>query len=609
MRTRLGAGTGRLARICFGDRTGLVLFVGALLFFSLTMRVDVFINDTNTVLNSLVAVGDGQLHFDRIEWGPDTGSPGMHLVGDRLYGRNYGQVVLSLPFLWLLEAAGKIADLRVALLAGWSLAVIVFFDQLGAMLRQRDRFALAGSLLAVGLFGVNVLFATPLDRELIPLLALQLSTMVAAAMVGVVCYRLVAAMHDGRTGLVAGVAIVLASPVGFWASIPKRHSLTALATVLVLYSFYRARSAENASAAIRFRALAYVWVAVFAWIHAPEAFVLLLALAPVDLATARSNEPRELVLVGLAFLVALLPFLVTNAAISGNPVEPPRLLPGFDGAASGSSNAASSGGDNSSSGGANVVWSGLAILSTVANYLLGSARSLADVSTAYSVFVRSGYVEGLTIRDNDLAIRLSVLESMPVAGGLLLVPAALHRRFSDRSAVLAARRDPGFATDVLAVTCAGTFLLLYWPRLPIHVSFTVRYLHPLYPLAIYAIARLPAVRRVVSEEGRLLSWSYLGIVLVGGQLLVTVAATVPQTIDEAVQLHALLALGSAAILAAWALYATRRDGHERFGAVAFAAAGGITTLYLLLSGLMYFSSTTNYALPLSRIVAEALAVF
>jgi hypothetical protein len=609
----------RFARLCFGDRPGLILFLGALLFFTLTLRIEPIINDTNTPLNALIAVADGHLYLDNLAWGPPTGSPGMHVVDDRLYGRNYGQVLLALPFYWLVKAATVVADLRIVLVAGWCLLLVAFADQLGVAIGRRAIFDKLGSALALGVFGLNVWFASPLDHSTIPLLALQASTMVAAALVGVVTYRLVGDIYDRRVGFTAGFAVVLASPVGFWAIFPKRHTLTALATVLVVASLYWSRASDRADDALRHRALAYVWVAVLTWVHAPEGFILFVGLGVVDVMTVRTNHPRHLLLVGFAFLAALLPFFLTNYLISGNPMTPPRTLPqtpdvtwtlldnGVVETASGSTG---------SEGGASVggEWESgppsflAAVLFVFVEHVMDSLGKMMDVDRLYHVFIRGGYQEPLTLMDRNIAIRLSVLESMPMFGALVAVPVLLYRRIGTNKSFRSLRREPLLATDLLVLVIASLFILTYWPRLPIHASFTVRYLHPLYPLGIYGLLRLSAIRAVISGQHRLLGWSYASFVLVGGQLLVIAVATVPRTIGEAVQFHALLSLFGAALVAAWALAPTRRDVHERVGAVLLAFAAATTTLFLLVSGIVYFSYTTNYGLPMSRVAADLLSV-
>jgi hypothetical protein len=84
-------------------------------------------------------------------------------------------------------------------------------------------------------------------------------------------------LADARAAGAYELSIYTATPLGFWASLPKRHSVTALVVVCVCYTLYRSREAESAIIARRFRALTYAWVGPITWVHAPEGFVLLVA--------------------------------------------------------------------------------------------------------------------------------------------------------------------------------------------------------------------------------------------------------------------------------------------------------------------------------------------
>ncbi|MFC6975184.1 hypothetical protein ACFQL1_11835 [Halomicroarcula sp. GCM10025709] len=213
----------------------------------------------------------------------------------------------------------------------WSLAVAGLSYGVGSVLGRRRAGVLLGTGLGVALFVGNLAVATPLPARWLPMLALQTTTALAAAAVAVVAYRLGTAVSTRRVGVAMGVVAAVGTPVGFWATIPKRHSVSALVVVLAMYTLYRSRAATSHRHARRFRALTYAWVGAAAWVHAAEGLILLLAVAAVDLPTARSNRPRDLAVVGATLFASLLPFFLTNWLIAGNPVEPPRLLPSYDG--------------------------------------------------------------------------------------------------------------------------------------------------------------------------------------------------------------------------------------------------------------------------------------
>lgn len=322
----------RLDRTLFGDRYGVVLFVGTLAVLTTYWRVGVFLTDSYAIANGLVNVADGTLEITKITYSLTLDSqPGLWYADGAVYARNYAHIFLALPVLWLLDALTFLFDLRLVLAAAWSGILLLLFDRVGQLLDRHQPFATAGAAVALLAFLASALAAAPLPDRWTAFLALQLTGMLAVAFAGVVFYRVLAHAHGRRVGLVFGAAVAIASPVGFWASIPKRHALSALAVVAVLGAFYFSRATDSRRRLLGLRALAYALIALWAWLHALEALVVFAVFVPIDLATARSNHPKHLVVVGLVFLVALAPFLATNAAINGDPFQPPRSLDSFSG--------------------------------------------------------------------------------------------------------------------------------------------------------------------------------------------------------------------------------------------------------------------------------------
>lgn len=610
-------GTGRYwRRVVFGDRMGLLVFLGAMIVFTTSWQLDVFINDNDTLANTMAAVVDGHLYVDAFPYGlfqtPRT--PGMSQLDGRYYGRNYGHIFLALPFFWVLAAVAAGVDLSIAIPVGWSAALVLFARTLGAHLDRKRAATLLGGAVASAALVANLALATPFDAARLELAALQLSTMTSAAMIGVLVYRLLGRMYDRRTGVAAGVGAVVATPVWFWSTLPKRHSLTALLPLASVYLLYRSRSASTRREGVRLRALAYVPVGLTAWVHAPEGLLLLTALGAVDVATAPTNSPRELTVVGAVLGLSLLPMLVTNTTIAGAPWTPPRALPSV-GDATTTGTVPTSGGTGGSSP-VGTVGPLVERLATFATYMASSVAALTDPHKLFRVFVRSGLSLGLHPL-GARSLNLSVLESMPLAGALLALPAVLYRRVSgtewrpSTGMVSAVRSDPKRTTDLLAGTYALLLVVMYLPRLPVHVMFTVRYLHPLYPLAIYFVVRSSAVRRTVVERGRLLATAYALFVTVGGVLLVGVFAMYTSEVEEAVQIHARVGLAAAALLLYWMVVETlvEEADYARSGAVALALAAAVPTVYSFLSAVAYFVFSDKFALPVMRVVSESLALW
>lgn len=607
-----------IGRAVFGDRIGATLFVGACLFYGLLWQAGFFLNDTWTIANTLIGVADGHLYIDRVVYGsylqtPGV-SPGTHVVGHRVYGRNYAQVFIALPFLWGMRILSLLADPRILLAALWSLGIVLFGHQLGTLLDRHREALLAACLLALGLFRVNVWLALPLEARWIPHLSLQLSTIVLAGLVVVVLYRLLSLVADRRTTTTLAAAAAISTPIAFWATLPKRHTLSALLVLLTVYSFARSRSTDDARWGLRFRALAYAWVGLLAWLHAAEGLTAFIALAVVDFATAPSNRPRDLVTVGVVFLVSMLPFMLTNTAVTGNPMLPPRLWPGFAGtepvfidgeAFNGVEEIAGPGtpedgaGDPTSPGTAFEMSDFIGLAASAWAESIGGIQYLwnevdrsislltADPTRFSQSFIRGGWAP-YQIRDAQ-AINLSFLESAPWFGAVVTLP-AFARRVTPRWP-----REWTFERqiDLLVVAIVIGTLLFNLQRIPIHASITVRYLHSLVPLTVYTVARLPPIRATFEERFRVVLWSFTAGLLIGGQLMIIGLSLLPSTFGGAIQLHALVNLAFAIGLAVWCLACTIDMNNNWFlttGAALFGltvAAATISVFFLVTNHLSY----------------------
>jgi len=686
----------RLGRALFGDRYGVVLFLGTLAVLATYWRVGVFLTDSYAMANGLVNVADGHLEITKITYSLTLGSqPGLWYADGAVYARNYAHIFLSLPVLWLLDALAALFDLRLVLAAAWSGILALLFDRLGPILDRHEPVATTGVVLALVVFLASALVGSPLPDRWTAFLALQITGMLAVAFAGVVLYRVLAHAQGRRVGLVFGAAAVVASPVSFWASIPKRHALSGLAVVAVIGAFYFSRAADTRRRALSLRALAYAVVALWAWLHALEALVVFAVLIPTDLATARSNHPTHLVVVAIVFLVALGPFLGTNAAINGDPFQPPRSLEGFSGqvdplATGGQSGDSQGGGAGSTptptatpapepqtvtatptksdgTGPPSATESGspengtataastdapgestapttpgsgspsdpspgpiatlVAAIAAVigvaiegSTWAVGEGWSYVDTGITlaqeeperlYHTFIRSGRIpEYVRYRMTDQeAIDLALLEVAPLLGGLLGVLGAGFNglRTASLDRIRAALGRPTRQTDLLAIAIALALVLMNVERLPLHTQITVRYLVPIVPLGLYGVARLACVHRVVRTDSRWLAGAYVGTLLFGALGFLLAHLWLGLALGEAMQLHALVNLASAALLAGWAVVASLVDLDTRIGAIVLAVPAALTTLFLLFTGLVYFQYA-DYALPLVEMLVELIPI-
>jgi uncharacterized membrane protein YgcG len=629
------SGIRRAGRTLFGDRAGFALFLGCLCFVLLYWRAGIFITDNITLREGLRALAEGHLWIE-----PATGNylqtPGTSVENGYVYGRNYGQLFLSLPVLWGLQAVDLVADLHVALVALWHLLALGLVVQVGRLVSRRRIVTYAGSALVAASFVLNVGLATQFASVSRPLLALQLTTAVASGFVAVAIYRVIALHRTRRLALLAGAAVVVALPVGFWATIPKRHVFATLVCAEVLYLFTRSR--ESPGMALPglgtvpvYRAGAYASAALLTWDHAAAGLFVFLALVAVDVPTAPSNDPRDLAFVGAVFGIALLPMFLTNYLVAGDPFRPPRTLygsgvegpaaPGSGGGAGGSAGGGSAGGGRD---GSLWRWGPIGLLVDVVRgaitavgldwvfyqmgWLIAQTTFLVEQGLSgltrgdevVRTFLRSN-VEGIAEDARFLGVNLSVLESAPLLGAMAL--AAVHA-VSERVRSLSARVAP---TDALALLLIVAFVLLYNDRLPLNTTITVRYLLPIYPLGVYLLARSVPVGGIVADHGRSALWAYAGGVLVGGQLLLAYLFLGDFAVAEAARVHATLGFGLGLVVAGIAVGTVVDDRFRQPTAVALGLAAAAGTVFLLLSGLHYFSFVGEYVLPVAGALSDVLA--
>ena len=612
---------GAVYSVLFGDRLGLTVFLATVVLFGLLWRTAFLITDSYTLANGLYSLSNGNLALTEAAYGPGLDTPGANTYGGQRFARNYGVIVLSLPVVVALDLLTAVVELRIALVSLWSLALLALVVQCGRY-TDSDRVFYGGTVAVLGLFGLNVALAQPLDAGRTHLYALQLTHLLIAAFTPVVLYRLLSRMQSRRLGALTAVVLTAGTPLGFWASVPKRHVVTGTVVVCMAYCLYRSREPADGAVITQprtFRALAYALVGLYAWVHAPEALLLCVALALVDIPTAPDNSPGTLGRIGAVFALSLLPFIITNIAISGSPIKPPRLLSrgGSLGGDAASSTSSGGSGGGSGSGGLltplaplfDILGSAIRPLLLLSGELVSGFETLQQrPKEVYHAFVRSGSATGALDIDGEESVNLSLLESAPI---LVAMVGALPvvRRLRVPSSMAARELSADRVVDAFAITAFVGVVLLYTSRLPLHAQVTARYLFPLYPLGVYLFMRLPAVRESLTEHWQTFLWTAAGTVLLGGQVTVVFVALTVSGIGEAFQLHALLALGIAVPLGVWAL-GGRSDGLAgQTGAVLLGAATGVTTVFLLLTSVEYYALGDTHLLPMMRALGELLALY
>jgi len=608
----------RLARGLFGDRLGLVVFLASVSLFAVYWIADWRINDSLTLYNTLYALADGNLYMTEPVYGGTLHAPGATEIDGRVYGRNYGVVVASLLPLAIVRLLRAVVDLRIAVAGLWVLGLFAATLVVGRVIGRRRAAVRWGSVGAIGLFAFNVAVVTDLDPTRGELYALQFTHLVAAGFAAVFLYRLLARMHGRRVGLFAAALLALGTPLGLWATVPKRHVVTAAVFLAIGYALYRSRAAGVAGTRgeVRFRAGAYALVGLLAWVHAPEALALFVVVAAVDLPTASRRDARALGGIGLAFLLSLVPFFVTNTLAFGSPVAAPRAVGGF-GAETAS--AGSTGGGGGGAGGGTIpiltpfldaIGPALRPLVQLSSLFEASLADLGrDPGRALDVFIRSGYLEGdwAAAQANHEAVNLSLLESGPVVAGV--VGSIAGGAFALRQPSILLRSwppSPRRTVDGFVLLFAVAVSLLYLSRLPIHAQITMRYLLPLFPALVYGVARLSAVRTVATAYWRTYAWTVAGTVLVGGQLVVLVLASIDLGRGEAFQFHALLGLATAAPVAGWVVLGRSEGRWGHVGAACFGLATGVATVFLLSLTVEYWLVPSGPGIPIVRTLSDVV---
>ncbi len=605
----------RWLALVFGDHLGLCIFLVGALFLALTWRVGFFIVDSRTVANLAASVAGGSLAVVEMPYSLTAGAqPGLVEVGGEYFGRNYGQVYLSLPFVWGFEIIGSLVPSRLLLAGCWSLGVVALGRMAGHVL-GRPTLSAAGALTGIAATALAVGALTPIDRfdEHAALLGLQATTVIVAAAGGTVLYRLLRKVEGPRVAVAGGLGLVLATPIGFWGPIPKRHVFTATLLLLACLGFAHSHGATARRRTVG-RAGAYGAIGLLSSIHAFEAAFAFAVLLPFDIAVHRRASLRSHAIVGVVFIIAAMPMFLTNLAIAGDPLGVPRTLPDAtsgptvvpDGGVTpkdigGPGETALESGDRGALGrllgfGATLLW--------IARFMLDSVGAglavLFRPSVLFHTFVRSGWIPGVDYAVNGWeAVELALFEAFPLAASVLSVPVLVGTGVRNRW-----REWDLHAVDGFACAIAAVFVLVYLPRLPLHSMITLRYVVPAMGLVAYLVCRLPPVSAALSGHPWTTTGAYAVTAIAVGLVLLLAGVVLDPATGEAIQLHGLVGLTVAAVTGL-TVTGTAVGGSERMVAIVVGIAGGVTTVFLLSASVWQFQYAP-YALDHVRLIAESL---
>lgn len=656
-------------RVLFGDDLGLLVFLAPLVVLLSIARVDVFVNDTYAVVNGLYSASNGHIVLTDVIFGPASGdTPGVSVSGSKVVARNYGQIAASLPVYLLLRGLALVFRLPALLVCLWALLVF------GVLLRlvrytERGRPRTAG-VVTVLVFVPNILFLDPIRPEFLLYVALQITSLLAASGVGLLLYRILSDDLGSVPAAMVGVAGTLATPVGIFATIPKRHSFSAFAVLLAMYWLYRSRVA-SAPRDRWYKCGAYATVGGLAWINTPEGFILLLAIGTADLLGDGVPSPKDAAFTATALGISLVPFFITNYLVTGNPLRPLRTLEDYSGdtfsdggypsvggdggsgaesSGDGRSGAGSGGDGGSGIGGGGdggfgtgggesgsvldsvilrlrrLFYSGVTLVygvGTAAARLAGRVLSLVasitglvayrlewasdvvvNTSRIQEVLFRRGFTGRSPIR-SPRAVNLSVLESLPILGATVgSVRTVTQLRVGD---LRQWRESAYFTADITAVVFCGILFVLALPQLPLHVSYTVRYVHPMFPIALLFVVRVPVVRSALTRRPRTVGVAYLLTVCVGLPSYAGAVVLFADIPSEAVQLYALPAFLVGVVVALVVLTTAEFDvpSGTTVTAVTLGVACGVVTVYVVGFSVVVYG-TEQHMLPVVEMLTDRL---
>jgi hypothetical protein len=606
-----------------------IVFVSAVLFVALYWRIGFLINDNYTIANTLVSVAGGDLFISEIRYGY-ANTPGISLWNGRLYGRNYGLVFLATPVLWGLRSLSGVVDLPLLFVGLWCVLLLELLVLVGRKLRHEAGFAAIGAVLAVSFFTTNALAATDFTEGALPILSLQLVSIVATGLTGVLTYRIVRGMSCDRVALAFGLAVVLATPVGFWGPLVKRHAIVTASLLFSLYCFQLAQDADGRRRLL-YRSASYAVFGLIALVHSGEAIFALLGLIAVDgIVNGRSRPVKSWAVLAVVGFASMIPFFAVNYLASGSPLTPPILgtpysgveslsvdVRGFElppnasetevpsrGTVAGREAGTSTPPAETDQSGAGVILS--SGLGTALHRAGNSLGAVTDFGAIWWAFVDSWYAPGVAEK-SVMNRNLSLLESAPILS--LVVASVVGRLRSVSGKLRETASEPGGnrAVKLLAIVWITGFTLLYLPDFPTHVMFTTRYLVPVVPLIVVLFADAGVVDDLL-EEWRTVVWSYLVVLLLGTQLVIVWLVVGSPVVGEALNLHSAASHAFAVLLGTWLIVRiwTDRDLFA-FGRILVGCAAASTTIFLFLSGVEYYTYSTH-VLPMVDALTSILDV-
>lgn len=582
------AGGGSLRESIAADPMVAALFFGALVYVGLAWQARSPVPAADAVVETTVALADG--HLGPVE---PAGERGPALGGADAGHRGVGgQAVLSLPFLVLFRTVDVVAGPGQFVALLWSVSVAGFGTAVGRLAGRPRTGTRYGAGVGLTLLVVNLAAHEPLPANRLPVVALGAATAVAAALTAPTLYVLVSRLHGRTVGAVAGAGVVLATPMGLWATVPVRHGFVALLAVLAALTLHESQRSQSATAG-RLLVAAFALAGLTAWIDPVDGAAVLTGLVLAEAVGERRARPT---IAGVTAALGLPVVLraVTTLALAGSPAA---------------------GADNQSAAGPRWLFETVGGLVAFGRRVGAGVGAATDPGLVFDVFLRSSFsrtpVDYVTLGPIPLQVGgvpldLSVLEAMPATGFLL---AGIVVAYDLLRGGTTFERGCGATTavDVFVVAAATGLVVASLPAVAGGSSVMAREFYPALVLATYLLVRLVVVREAVRHEWRLVGWTYCATLVGGGAAFLAVAVWATGIPLEVARLHAMASFTVGVVGAYWGVAGSLVDGDGRATAVLLGVSGAATTSFVLLAGAGYLEPAP-YVLAVSRFLAMLLPV-
>ncbi len=283
-----------------------------------------FISDEGVILDQFYNLIQGSLAIKIAKI--DTLRGMFILVGDNLYGKfSYSLLFLSLPTYYFLKIVDSIYGAHLFMLQLWAISGGIAVYLIGKV-RNFKLSEIAGILSYLVLITVNLNFFKPISfPKWGELLSIEFTNIFITAFIIVVVYLFFRDLFGNKIALFSSFFILLATPIPFYATTLKHHSLTVLLTLLTFYfSYMHYEKKDN-----RFIYYAYIAAGLCVWTRILEGSVLLVSLMITDILFFR-RDIKYIFRIIVIILVSLLPFFGFNYLILGDPFTFIDSLPATD---------------------------------------------------------------------------------------------------------------------------------------------------------------------------------------------------------------------------------------------------------------------------------------